>query len=247
MLDTLVENSSESNSSLNEVGGTLTGFLFRSSVVRDFPGMEIAAYGDGDGAEYTIGRRIQTLRQEKLSASVMLCIFNGTPTHLRIQEPFEGIRLGVDSADNETLTTSQPYEVNLKNMHADLLCASCAYTALSTEPATAGKCPSCGGTAYKAHKVYTRSAMDDNSVLDICSINQAFFDTRTASRYVPQDSALLAIQLLQYPYQQDFSTEPNTDNTIAVSMGPLKDIYIRFEPSLGDIQSHTFGGTGGGS
>ena len=78
------------------IGGQQTGFLLRSTVVRDYPGLEISAYdapsliGNNREQAYSEANRVETLRQVRLSDSIMLVIFNGLPTHLRIKEPVKG-------------------------------------------------------------------------------------------------------------------------------------------------------------
>ena len=65
--------------------------------------IEITAYFapqfvDDDSEEaYHDDYLLDTLRQVRLSEIIMLCLFNGIPSHLRIKEPSEGIRLGVDT------------------------------------------------------------------------------------------------------------------------------------------------------
>ncbi len=256
-------------------GGTLTGFLFRSSVVRDWPGIEISAFdyllSDSDipPNPYISGNRIQTMRQEKLSDTVMLCIFNGTPSHVRIQEPYEGMRVGVDT-EGARHDNGIAYRTNLKDLNADFLCGWCdgvidtaiepavcphhphpriclsstvcykCYTVQSYSPASSWNCEGCGedgvamqppvgsndGDEFRGYDVFTRRQPGDNSVLNI----QGIYDKAKEQldgilgpgvssidvTPVPQDSALLAIQLLQFPYQQDFECEndyPKSVNT----------------------------------
>ncbi|PXY78477.1 MAG: hypothetical protein CXX81_07555 [Methanobacteriota archaeon] len=281
---------------LETMGESLTGFLFRSSVVRDFPGIEVSAYdstleyqvcsncgliapvdvgegstvycGCGSGVwespapgslggpetvpvnPYSPTFRIPTLRQERLSETVMMCVFNGTPTHVRIQEPYEGMRLGVDTEQAEWDKPWEPYVINSKDMKADFLCGTCgdgidtaaevptcpsagsshAYPSGSQQctecylifspptywfgiPPDMPTACTCGGTFaavgfddYRTYDVFTRKEPQDNSVLDIEGIYSFAVKQLVAGGVTPkQDSALLAIQMLQFPYQQDFN------------------------------------------
>jgi len=253
-------------------GGTMTGFLFRSSVVRDWPGIEISAFDyllsppDQRSNPYISENRIQTMRQEKLSDTVMLCIFNGTPSHVRIQEPYEGMRVGVDT-EGARHDNGRAYRTNLKDLDANFLCRICGGSVNTANPnpvcpsasshntypwgfptvatqcpvcyhhpnlpgMSQAPCPECGATRsptdeeYRTYDVFTRRGPQDNSVLDIegiynfakgqlATINQISAGTGVVSP-IEQDSALLAIQLLQFPYQQDFECKndyPNSVNT----------------------------------
>lgn len=248
-------------------GGTMTGFLFRSSVVRDWPGIEISAFDyllsppDQRSNPYISENRIQTMRQEKLSDTVMLCIFNGTPSHVRIQEPYEGMRVGVDT-EGARHDNGRAYRTNLKDLDANFLCRICGgsvntadadpqcedpwdlhqlsggaqcpkcYQYIRAHGAESRPCPICEESnpiiptpttpVYRTYDVFTRKQPGDNSVLNIQGIYEKgleqldYISSYSGAPLPPQDSALLAIQLLQFPYQQDFECKndyPNSVNT----------------------------------
>jgi Zn-finger nucleic acid-binding protein len=242
-------------------------------VVRDWPGIEISAFdyllSDSDipPNPYISENRIQTMRQEKLSDTVMLCIFNGTPSHVRIQEPYEGMRVGVDTGDARH-DNGRAYRTNLKDLDANFLCRICGgsvntadadpqcedpldihdhvqnvaqcpkcYKYIYAPHAEAGPCPYCPlhpgiwldkyeldfpsttlTANYRTYDVFTRRQPGDNSVLNIQGIYEKGLEQLDyiQGSVPPQDSALLAIQLLQFPYQQDFECEndyPKSVNT----------------------------------
>lgn len=196
------------DSALDVSGETLTGFLLRSSAVRHWPGIEVAAYHSTNGqVTYADNDRIPTMRQERLSESVLLCIFNGTPNHVRLQEPYEGIQIGVDSGQ-ALPTNDRAYEINLKDMNADFFCTRCNST-FDTSIYRNCQADGCKNKAPSYEKIdaFARSGTGDNSVLDIMSIylnSKTKISTITSDPPSPQDSAFLAIQMLQFPYQQDF-------------------------------------------
>lgn len=73
----------------------LTGLLLRSRAVSGWPGMEVKAYrGTSEGKPG--GTRLNLLRMDRLAPDVMLCIFEGVPTRVDVEEPREGIQFGVD-------------------------------------------------------------------------------------------------------------------------------------------------------
>ena len=77
-----------------------TGLLLRSRAVSGWPGLEVKAYRDTtrdtDDGE---GTRLELLRMDRLAPDVLLCLFDGIPTRVDIEEPREGIQFGVDLVD----------------------------------------------------------------------------------------------------------------------------------------------------
>jgi hypothetical protein len=69
-------------------GDDWSGFLLRSTVVQGWPGIEVRAY---DGS----GNPLPTLRMDRLSPNVLLCIFKGIPATVDVMEPPETLHFGV--------------------------------------------------------------------------------------------------------------------------------------------------------
>lgn len=84
--------------------GTLTGFLFRSTVVSGWPGLEVEATSNS--------QILQLLRMDRLSDNVLLCIFNGVPDSVEIREPSEGLHFGVRANETQPVT----YDVILRSL-----------------------------------------------------------------------------------------------------------------------------------
>ena len=214
--------SGEGLDSTSTSGGSLTGMLLRSTLVRDYPGLEISAYrcpdfndvtvyvdtgselveaGSGESEE-TTGTQVtvptnpwlrknwvQTLRMEKLSSSVMLCIFNDVPTHVRIQEPSEGLRMGVDGRpDPGSNHDSTSFMIKIKNSN--------------------GRMNTTSNGVVREMVVRTRSSPTDDTVLDISGffngLQNWINSEQDGAGFDTHDSALIATQMLQLPYQQDF-------------------------------------------
>nr|WP_026179849.1 hypothetical protein [Hahella ganghwensis] len=76
----------EPNSSGN-VGGPITGLLFRSQVVSGWPGLEV--YASAQGAA------LPMLRMDRLAPSVLLCLFDGVPDDVDFVEPSEALHFGI--------------------------------------------------------------------------------------------------------------------------------------------------------
>ena len=190
-----------------QMGGSITGFLLRSSIVRDYPGIEITAYhapqyvGDQSEDAYDEEYLLDTLRQIKLSESIMICIFNGVPSHLRIKEPGEGIRLGVDPMPGETIDSDGlwQFQADWKDVNGN---------PVPVEPIT-------HPVQYKSVNVNVRNRTNDVSVLKISDL---LGDGGWGEGLMK--GGLVATQLMQFPYQQDFQydslaqdvrTDPTTD------------------------------------
>ena len=172
-------------------GIALSGFLIRSTVVRDFPGIEVSAYdapnvrAEGDWAKKQY--RIQTIRQVRLSESIMLCIFSGIPTHLRLQEPGEGLRLGLDPHNTQECKYTLKYKNKDGMLSNGLL-----------------------GIRYRCHT-------GDRSVLAIKDILgnpdtlppdpdlDSVVEWHDSDPDAVNSGGYVATQLMQFPYQQDFA------------------------------------------
>ena len=203
-------------------GGSLTGFLIRSSVVRDYPGLQIGAYDSPQSTgidreqAYQESNRVKTLRQVRLSESILLCIFNGSPTHLRIKEPGEGIRLGVEITDGATPNSAWHYETVFKTEDGEL--------SIESESAT--------GTSYDTLKIKARRGTGDVSVLDV---RDALGTIEGKEWGNDTDQTLskggyVATQLMQFPYQQDFQY----DSAQQTPLGDSRRAMVHTESILDD-------------
>lgn len=91
----------------------LTGLLLRSSVVRGWRGLEVAAHGEGPLASSASPicdrhglqslRRLRPLRIEQLSEDVLIGIFNGPVAHLVVRQPQESLHFGLPRGLAKTL------------------------------------------------------------------------------------------------------------------------------------------------
>jgi len=172
-----VTSKSNSTTSSKQTGSKLTGFLFRSSVVRDYPGLEITGYDSGNSTKpWEDKNQVSIHRFTRLSESIIMVIFNGCPTHIRFQEPAEGIRIGVDGDEDQ-------YKLKLKKPDGTLL-------------------------ANEMKIDVNKRSYGDKSVIDILGLYNSLIDKMDSgdlsASFDNQESALIATQMLQYPYQQDF-------------------------------------------
>ena len=71
----------------------MTGFLLRSQAVANYPGVEVRAYQGEEGPDRV---SLNLLRMDRPGPDVLLCLFDGVPDFVDIEEPREGIQFGVD-------------------------------------------------------------------------------------------------------------------------------------------------------
>lgn len=95
--------------------GPISGFLLRSRAVSGWPALHVRAFGadpvsdDGDPVPDTAAQRIGLLRLERLAPAVLLCLFDGVPQVVHVEEPWSGIQFGVHLAGTgPTVTASVP-------------------------------------------------------------------------------------------------------------------------------------------
>lgn len=71
------------------IGGTITGLLIRSRVVSDYPGLEIK--GTTNSGE----NELKILRMDRLSDTLIICLFDGKPDKVEFIQPSEGLHFGI--------------------------------------------------------------------------------------------------------------------------------------------------------
>ena len=82
-------------------GATISGFLLRSRAVSGWPALHVRGYSadvtpDDNQIPYNDSRRMRILRLERLAPAVLLCLFDGVPTTVHIEEPRSGVQYGFD-------------------------------------------------------------------------------------------------------------------------------------------------------
>ena len=152
--------------------------------------------------------KVQTIHQVRLSETILFCIFNGVPTHLRLQEPGEGIRLGLDPHNpplddpiNTNAHIRNRFTLKFKTRDGNLVD---------------------GHTSEIKYRKYTgdRSVIDIKGILDATkNIEDAHFPIKyppeagfsdLEENVLLKSGGLVATQLMQFPYQQDFGYDSIT-------------------------------------
>lgn len=95
--------------------GPISGFLLRSRAVSGWPALHVRAFSvdpsEADDARFKEDdpRRMRLLRLERLAPAVLLCLFDGIPKVVHIEEPRQGVQFGFDvSPSNAGLHATLP-------------------------------------------------------------------------------------------------------------------------------------------
>jgi hypothetical protein len=84
--------SSAASPAAASTAASISGFVLRSAMVSGWPGLEIRAFSDTARTE-----RIEPLRLDRVSPSVLIGIFPQVPVAIEINEPSEGLAFGRES------------------------------------------------------------------------------------------------------------------------------------------------------
>lgn len=173
-------------------GGTppVTGFLLRSSLVSMWPGFSVRAFTTTDIPEAVDpttldpGLFVPLLRVELLSPSVLLVLFAGTPALVWLEEPHHGIQLGIEEDGELFVVGTTGAQVFETDEHGEDLAKKISV------PMRGGPVP---------------------GVVDVAGLRAALDTAHQAdNRVAPQGgSAALALQLMNPPRRQRFSTSEN--------------------------------------
>jgi len=207
-------------------GGSLTGFLLRSSVVRDFPGIEVQAFnapgfiGDNRSKAYNDLYGVELLKVKRLSSTIIMYIFNGLPSHLRIKEPSEGLRLGLEKDVGDSASFYMKYK---NESGVQMTKTGDEYTSNH------------GVQDMKKIDLLTRQSTGDRSVINFSqSLTGPNVDRKFEGEGDGGDlefGGFLATQLMQFPYEQDFEYDAINQETMDDGIARVNTEKIVFEDS----------------
>lgn len=190
----------------------LTGLLLRSRAVSGWPGMEVKAYrGTTEGEPG--GTPLKLLRMDRLAPDVMLCIFEGVPSRVDVEEPREGIQFGVDmpgagAAGVAVPTDAMPsgFQLKLRKVKGNLAGQLAGSTAADPDvPATTLSVPVRRSNRRVLHMALLRERLQQQ----LAASGDADAHPGTLS------SGELALEMFQFPFQQRF--EADGDRSYAVT------------------------------
>jgi len=158
--------------------GQITGFLMRSQLVADTPGLQVVAYDATDTA-------LPILRLEQLSPNVLIGLFAGTAVRFEISEPAHTLRTGVASMSNPPSFSVTARDLGLTGLTGGGI----------GDPTTE--------TAEVPFRVSDPRVIDIGALvtnLETALQNAGVFPAGSAI-----DAGALAIELLQAPARQDYT------------------------------------------
>jgi hypothetical protein len=169
--------------------GPISGFLLRSSAVSGWPGLHVRAFdvdpAEGDSARYDDDdpRRIRLLRLERLAPAVLLCLFDGIPKVVHIEEPRQGIQFGFMHEDdgNRRKATLRPRNKETFEYLAD----------------------------DGSEDIDVPVRVGSSGVVDIRRLADALADKPETGAADGLDSAEYALQLVRFPWRQVFGEVEN--------------------------------------
>ncbi|WP_094569986.1 hypothetical protein [Mucilaginibacter xinganensis] len=96
----------------------ISGFLLRSKVVQDYPGLGVNVYPLGGTPDDPTPKMLDLLRLEKLAANsdTMICLISGDAYRVDIHEAPQGLHYGIDCY-NDNCTVNQKPAMAVKNLH----------------------------------------------------------------------------------------------------------------------------------
>jgi hypothetical protein len=178
---------------LSGPGGPISGFLLRSQAVSGWPALHVRAYSAEPGfpdtgpAPDNAPAQMRLLRLERLAPAVLLCLFDGIPAVVHVEEPRGGVQFGFDLThhpDGSSSATFQPRNVT-------------TFHELGGAPVTV---PFRSGGA--------------GGVVDIQALQGALAGRTGSGAADGLDSAEYAVQLIRFPYRQIFGDPASTPITV---------------------------------
>lgn len=177
--------------------GPISGFILRSRVVSGWPGLHVRAFKkqpiEGDGFDYPDDHpdRMRLLRLDRLAPAVLLCLFDGIPKEVHIQEPRQGVQFGVQ----QTITAT--------GMRATLPVRN---------PAV--------GIDETADTVNVNFRPNASGVVDIQRLERDLAAKGGAGPDRVLDSAEYALQLIRFPFRQIYGRADDRNPNFDVVLQP---------------------------
>lgn len=175
-------------SRLDGEGGPISGFLLRSQAVSGWPAIHVRAFSvdpeEADDARYDEDdeRRLRLLRLERLAPAVLLCLFDGIPEVVHLEEPRQGVQFGFKTARSNTKVTAQMFPRDKSD-----------FTYLDVDPLTVKFRTGASGVVDIKHL--------ERGLHDLKSRDNKPLGDRTGA-VDGLDSAEYALQLVQLPWRQ---------------------------------------------
>lgn len=161
-------------------GGAVSGFLLRSRAVSGWPALHVRAFDidpvEADDAAFDEDdpRRLTLLRLERVAPAVLLCLFDGVPQVVHLEEPRQGVQFGFE----ERITPTGQVKAQLKPRNA------ATFEYLTHAPVD---------VPFRAGA---------SGVVDIKRLERALQPIAGSGAADGMDSAEYALQLVRFPFRQ---------------------------------------------
>jgi len=198
----------------------LTGLLLRSRAVSGWPGLEVKAYRNTTrDTEAAAGDKLPLLRMDRLAPDVMLCLFEGVPTRVDIEEPREGIQFGVRLHANGAPDGNPTPDDTVPSgftVHLRFLKGPRAGEQMGTNPSVPITVPV--PVRASNRRVVHVAALRDALAVALRATGEVHANPGAALT-----SGELAVQLFQFPFRQRFedSGDPRGDGGTTWTSGSM--------------------------
>jgi hypothetical protein len=172
----------------------VTGFLLRSRAVSGWPGLHVRAVRRQAQEDVPV----RLLRMERLAPAVLFVLLDGVPRRVEIEEPRSGIQFGVDPPPRPP-TAARP--------------ASSRWVK-ARDPDT--------GLPLPGRDVRVPFRSDAPGVVDVTTLRQRLLDEAAGELGEELSSAELALQLLQFPFRQEFGKPAGNINRVLLTTVPIQ-------------------------
>jgi hypothetical protein len=173
----------------------VTGFLLRSRAVSGWPGLHVRAFRTDDS-----DAPVRLLRMERLAPAVLFVLMDGVPDRVEIEEPRAGVQFGVDPPPDPP-TAERP-------------ASSRWVTARDPDD----------GTPIGGRDVRVPFRSEAPGVVDVTTLRQRLLDAAPAELGTELSSAELALQLLQFPFRQEFGESAGGIGRVLLTTVPIQFI-----------------------
>ena len=177
--------------------GPISGFILRSRAVSGWPALHVRAFKkeptEGDDFDFPDNhpQRMRLLRLERLAPAVLVCLFDGIPKEVHIQEPRQGIQFGVEQTfTGSTMSATLPVR----------------------RPAT--------GVDNTGQTVDVHFRPNAAGVVDIQRLERDLKAKGGAGADAVLDSAEYALQLIRFPYRRIYGDPARLRPDIEVMLRP---------------------------
>jgi hypothetical protein len=191
--------------------GPISGFILRSRAVSGWPALHVRAFNvdpdEADDARYEENdpRRMRLLRLERLAPAVLLCLFDGIPKVVHLEEPRQGVQFGFDAGGT----------------------ADAPVATLRVRNATTFEYLKSGGKDVTVNVPFRAGS---TGVIDIEALQRSLATKIGSGAEDGLDSSEFALQVIRFPFRQVFGDDesPRIDTVFKATLSYQSMVENRF-------------------